>query len=236
MANCEAYKGTEKSSCMENRVERAGEWMKKKNLIIGIGVLLPLLVVGCEKNQEQIKDIAEVPSQEEAPKSESPEKSDSKNDMVVDQTTNEGEEQSDDDPISNEELENQHNPDAEKVNTLTKQQYLDKLNLAKEETEQIRKSSKDDVTVELKKIEGDRFDVWDGLLNEVYDALQYQLPKNEFQVLEEKQLEWIRHRDQKAKEASLKYEGGTAELLEYVMVQNDLTEERCFELVRTYMK
>ncbi|GIN58319.1 lysozyme inhibitor LprI family protein [Lederbergia ruris] len=117
-----------------------------------------------------------------------------------------------------------------------KEEYLQKLNDAKNEVEEMRKNPIDDTTIAMKKVEGDAYDIWDGLLNEIYKALEKQLPAEEMEQLRKEQREWIDNRDHTAKEASLKYEGGTMEQLEYVKVENDLTEERCFELVENYMK
>ncbi|MFD2044584.1 lysozyme inhibitor LprI family protein [Ornithinibacillus salinisoli] len=41
----------------------------------------------------------------------------------------------------------------------------------------------------------------------------------------------MKYRDENAKEASLKYEGGTMEHLEFVTVLANPTKERCHELV-----
>ncbi len=117
-----------------------------------------------------------------------------------------------------------------------KEEYLKKLNDAKNEVEEMRKNPIDDTTFALKKIEGDAYDVWDGLLNEVYEVLKKQLPTEEMDQLRKEQREWIDYRDHTAKEASLKYKGGTMEQYEYVRVENNLTEKRCFELVEDYMK
>lgn len=117
-----------------------------------------------------------------------------------------------------------------------KEEYLKKLKDTKKEMDEIRQNSKDETTYALKKVEGDRYDAWDGWLNEVYGILKKQLPPEEMDQLRKEQREWIEYRDQTAKAASLKYKGGTMEQLEYVMVQNNLTEERCFELVEDYMK
>ena len=114
-----------------------------------------------------------------------------------------------------------------------KEQYLQKLHDTKEETDAMEPI--DDTTFALKKVEGDRYDIWDGLLNEIYGVLEEKLSAEEMEQLREEQREWIAHRDAAAKEASLKYEGGTMEQLEYVAVVNKLTEERCFELVEGYM-
>jgi uncharacterized protein YecT (DUF1311 family) len=117
-----------------------------------------------------------------------------------------------------------------------KEEYLKKLNDTKKETEEIRNDSENEITYALKSTEGNLFDVWDGLLNEIYGVLVKQLPSEEMDQLRKDQRGWINNRDHTAKEASLKYEGGTMEQLEYVTVLNNLTQERCFELVEDYMK
>ncbi|MDE5054943.1 lysozyme inhibitor LprI family protein [Niallia taxi] len=117
-----------------------------------------------------------------------------------------------------------------------KEEYLTKLNAKKKEMDVLRKNPEDDSTYALKKVEGERYKAWDDLLNEIYGVLQKQLSSEEMEQLKQEQREWIENRDSKAKEASLKYEGGTMEQLEYVAVLADLTEERCFALVEGYMK
>ena len=120
--------------------------------------------------------------------------------------------------------------------TSMKEEYLKKLSEAKNEVERIRNNKIDDTMLALKTAEGEVYEILDGLLNEVYGVLKEQLPPEEMEQLRNEQREWIKYRDQTAKEASLKYEGGTLEQLEYLMVRNNLTEERCLELVKNYMK
>lgn len=115
-----------------------------------------------------------------------------------------------------------------------KEEYLKKLHNTKVEMDEIEPA--DSSTYALKNVEGNRYDVWDGLLNEVYGVLKEQLPTEEMEQLRQEQRDWIKYRDENAKEASLQYEGGTMEQLEYVAVLANLTEERCFELVAGYMK
>lgn len=115
-----------------------------------------------------------------------------------------------------------------------KEEYLKKLNDTKKETEEL--GAADSSTYALKKVENDRWDMWDELLNEIYEVLKEQLPSKEMEQLREEQRNWIKHRDDSALEASLKYKGGTQEHLEYVTVLANLTEERCYELVEDYMK
>ncbi|WP_245837255.1 lysozyme inhibitor LprI family protein [Virgibacillus phasianinus] len=66
--------------------------------------------------------------------------------------------------------------------------------------------------------------------------MKKQLPAEKMDQLRKEQRQWIEYRDNTAKEASLKYEGGTMEQYEYVREENNLTEGRCFELVKEYMK
>jgi uncharacterized protein YecT (DUF1311 family) len=147
-----------------------------------------------------------------------------------------------DDSSTIESTENTTNPDnidteSDDENGTMKEEYIQKLADINEEVEEIRNTySTDSSTYAMKKVEGDRYDLWDGLLNEVYGVLQEQLSSEEMNQLRDEQRNWITYRDDTAKEASLQYEGGTQEHLEYVVVLADLTEERCYELVEDYMK
>jgi len=114
-----------------------------------------------------------------------------------------------------------------------KDQYFQKLNDTKKETDAMK--PEDTSTYALKNVEGYKYDVWDELLNEVYGILKKQLSAEDMEHLRAEQLDWITYRDNTAKDASLKYKGGTMEHAEYVAVLAKLTEERCFELVEEYM-
>ena len=76
----------------------------------------------------------------------------------------------------------------------------------------------DSSTFALKKVENDRWEMWDALLNEVYGVLREQLTTEEMDQLRTEQRNWLKQRDDTALEASLKYKGGTEEHLEYVAV------------------
>ncbi|WP_058309042.1 lysozyme inhibitor LprI family protein [Gracilibacillus massiliensis] len=132
------------------------------------------------------------------------------------------------------ELNNASNTSAEnKATTNLQKEYLNQLNKAKAETEAMQPI--DNSTYALKKVASDQFDKWDGLLNEIYGDLENLLSDAEMAKLREKQREWIIVRDETAKQASLKYEGGTMEQLEYVTMLAELTKERCYELVQEYI-
>jgi len=114
-------------------------------------------------------------------------------------------------------------------------EYMQLLNDTKEKTDDMRENPEDGSTIEMKTIEGDIYDIWDGLLNDIYGDLEEQLSEDEMEDLRKEQREWIEYRDETAKEASLKFEGGTGEQLEYVATENNVTIERCYELVENYM-
>lgn len=115
-----------------------------------------------------------------------------------------------------------------------KEEYLKKLNDTKKVTEELE--AVDSSTYALKKVENDRWEIWDELLNEVYGVLKEQLSTEAMDQLIIEQRNWIKYRDDTALEASLKYKGGTQEHLEYVAVLANLTEERCYQLVANYIK
>jgi uncharacterized protein YecT (DUF1311 family) len=124
-------------------------------------------------------------------------------------------------------------PPANDTENSLKEEYLQKLNASKKEADALEAT--DSSTYALKKVENDRWEIWDDRLNEIYGVLQDRLPAEEMESLREEQRDWLKERDARALEASLKYEGGTQEHLEYVAVLANLTEQRCYELVETYM-
>ncbi|WP_231687749.1 lysozyme inhibitor LprI family protein [Bacillus sp. CHD6a] len=122
----------------------------------------------------------------------------------------------------------------EEASTSVKEKYLKQSEYTKKEAEEWKAT--DSSTYALKKVENDRWELWDNFLNEIYGVLEEQLPAKEMDELREKQRNWITYRDDTALAASLKYKGGTQEHLEYVSVLANLTEERCYELITKYMK
>ncbi|WP_188456039.1 lysozyme inhibitor LprI family protein [Virgibacillus oceani] len=114
-----------------------------------------------------------------------------------------------------------------------KKEYLQKLNKMEESD---RYSEAGTTITELEEQEAERYKNWDEELNEIYGVLKEQLPAEQMDKLREEQRSWVKHRDEAAKEASLKYKGGTTESLEYVATQASLTRERCYTLVAKYMK
>ncbi|RYG74175.1 DUF1311 domain-containing protein [Lentibacillus lipolyticus] len=113
-----------------------------------------------------------------------------------------------------------------------KEKYLEKLN---EMEESDRYAEAGSTMPELEKQEAERYKNWDEALNEIYGELEEQLSTEQMDTLREEQRNWVEHRDEAAKEASLEYEGGSTESLEYVATQASLTRDRCYALVAKYM-
>jgi uncharacterized protein YecT (DUF1311 family) len=117
-----------------------------------------------------------------------------------------------------------------------KEKYIKKLDDIKNGLGEFEKVLKTGTQVEMGQAYGEIFARWDRALNDIYGALEKQLSASEMDKLRENQREWITYRDETAKKASLKFEGGTMESLEYVSTQARITEDRCYELVEGYMK
>ncbi|MBD7983997.1 DUF1311 domain-containing protein [Sporosarcina sp. Sa2YVA2] len=123
--------------------------------------------------------------------------------------------------------------DQESSEVKSKDEYLNLLN-AMEEAD--KNEVAETTTIGMIEQEEARFKKWDEALNEIYEVLKQQLSTEEMDRLRMEQRDWIEHRDKAAKEASLKYEGGSMEPLEYVATQASLTRDRSYELVAKYMK
>lgn len=116
-----------------------------------------------------------------------------------------------------------------------KDKYIENLNEIEQAAAEIRNTD-DDTTIGMTKSEEEILKKWDQALNEIYQVLEKQLPKSEMEKLRGEQRKWIAYRDETAKEAAKKYEGGTLESLEYIASQAGTTKDRCYELVEGYMK
>ncbi|MCP1160985.1 MULTISPECIES: lysozyme inhibitor LprI family protein [Bacillaceae] len=198
---------------------------KGKHYIAIFAVLLVLLLAACESSAGVSNDESE--KQQNNDSSQDAEHESSGADSAEDDT-NTGSTNTDDTASEKEE-----DPPANETEDSLKEEYLQKLNNSKKEADALEAA--DSSTYALKKVENDRWEIWDERLNEIYGVLQERLPAEEMESLREEQRDWLKERDARALEASLKYEGGTQEHLEYVAVLADLTEERCYELVENYM-
>ena len=73
------------------------------------------------------------------------------------------------------------------------------------------------------------------MLTEIYGLLKEELSEEAMKLLEQEEIKWIDEKEKIAKEESLKYEGGTFELVAYNISLYESTKNRCYELVNNYM-
>lgn len=210
-----------------------GKIMRKILLLIIILLITPLLFTACSEQTKQNEN--EIKGNTEENHNQKEQNFTGGSDAVnKEEHQSESETDVEDSELNDNDSTSRHHQNNESESV--KDTYALKLKDAEKETNQMRENPKDETTFALKEVEGHLFDIWDGLLNEIYSVLKQQLSLEEMEKLRVEQREWLQYRDQTAKEASLEYEGGTMEQYEYVKVENDLTKERCFELVELYLK
>lgn len=193
--------------------------MKKAIMTVALLFATALLLVACNDDSEE-KDIHE-----------------NENQSAVEQVNGVDDDESTDEAENSQDASEKEDANHDETERESEQEkYLAKLDESKKETDEMRENPRDGTTFAMKEVEGNLYVIWDDLLNDIYGELEEQLSTEEMDELREEQRDWIDHRDATAKEESLKYKGGTAEQLEYVMVENNLTIERCFELVEEYMQ
>lgn len=91
-------------------------------------------------------------------------------------------------------------------------------------------------TVEINEHMNEIVNVWDGLLNDMYQALKANLPESEFAALKADQRQWIKERDAYAEQtATEEAEGGTMYTMVYLSAISDYTEQRCYDFLYDYM-
>ena len=118
---------------------------------------------------------------------------------------------------------------------LTAEDYRKKL----EDVDRIVKDLREtdgtaNTTDSVKNIAEDEYRLWDTELNRVYQAVISAMSENEAEKLRSEERQWIRSRDQMAKQAAAKLKGGTMESLEYTASLSVSTRERAYELLEDY--
>lgn len=118
---------------------------------------------------------------------------------------------------------------------LTAEDYRKKL----EDVDQIVKDLREtdgtaNTTDSVKNIAEYEYRLWDTELNRVYQAVISAMSENEAEKLRSEERQWIRSRDQMAKQAAAKLKGGTMESLEYTASLSVSTRERAYELLEDY--
>jgi uncharacterized protein YecT (DUF1311 family) len=211
--------------------------MNKRNLLIVMISMLFLLLAACGNSSETSN--ADSKSEDKSNSTSQNENDNSMNTDIDDEKTEESaaldEEQSEEDgtsDASDSDETAQANNEADAADGGMKSEYLAKLNKMEEED---KNAEAKETTAGMEEQEQERYAKWDKALNEIYGTLEDQLSKEEMDTLRDEQREWVQQRDAEAKKASLKYEGGTTESLEYVATQATLTKERAYYLVAHYM-
>lgn len=202
----------------------------RKILMTMLAVLLLVFVAACggESEEPETDPKAGVTNEDDSDQDES-------EDIDHDEESDEGDrsdEVSSDEEYEESSVTNNIN-DTDKVTESNKEDYLKKLNDMEEADRNLESAT---TTEGLEDQEAERYKKWDEALNDIYDVLEEELSAEDMDELKEDQRNWIKERDEIAKEASLKYEGGTTESLEYLATQASLTKERSYELVANYMK
>lgn len=116
---------------------------------------------------------------------------------------------------------------------LSKEKYLNKLNNIQSEIDEMNSGM---TTAEMHKFEDDVYKKWDTALNEIYNYLKENLPKDQFNKLQKEEVQWIKSKEANAKKFANQYKGGTIEPVMYLSALGNETKKRCYELVNNYMK
>lgn len=121
--------------------------------------------------------------------------------------------------------------------TSKKQHYMARLEEVESQVEALENSPEftEGSNMEIKNAVAQFYAKWDDLLNEIYGVLETQLSESEMSALKNKQIQWIKYRDNEADEAAADEYSGLMMSLEYNYVKIKLTRERCYELVNQYM-
>ncbi len=116
----------------------------------------------------------------------------------------------------------------------TAESFQKKLEEVERIVEEMRDSEASSNTDSMKRIADQEYRLWDAELNRIYQAIMDLISEKEAEPLREEERQWIRERDQLAKQTSGKFKGGTMESLEYTASLAAATKERAYELLETY--
>lgn len=114
--------------------------------------------------------------------------------------------------------------------------YLDKLNQIEAGLAELNYLYEGGITSKILEAEYETLKRWDDMLNEIYSVLKTTLSVAEMERLRNEQREWIVYRDYEAHLASKAFEGGSFEEVTLVSTKHQITRDRCYTFVETYMK
>ena len=75
------------------------------------------------------------------------------------------------------------------------------------------------------------YQLWDGLLNDVWQTLTQLLPPEEMEALTQEELEWIAWKEQEIAGAGTEYGGGSLQIMAQAQRSADVTRDRVYELM-----
>ena len=124
---------------------------------------------------------------------------------------------------------------SEQSKSSLRDKYLAELDALTRKTDSMRNNS-GETMMGMNTTASEIYELWDDELNKIYGVLKQELSASEMENLRQEEREWIKYRDSEAEAAASQYAGGTMAPLEQVETKSDLTRDRCYELVNSYMK
>ncbi|MFB7159368.1 lysozyme inhibitor LprI family protein [Lysinibacillus sp. NPDC056232] len=139
--------------------------------------------------------------------------------------------------------------DTTQVNQTTIEEKQEKVTNGSQKDEYIQKLDSIDVgladlehlytnkdNTEILKAEKETYKRWDNILNEIYALLKQQLSSGDMESLKGVQIKWIKDKESSAKNAASKYADDEMKEITKYKIEAQYTKERCYELVKNYMK
>lgn len=117
-----------------------------------------------------------------------------------------------------------------------KQQYLNMLEEINKKSLELKPLYDSGVTSKMIEAANVEYTFWDDALNDIWAVLKADMNESDFDILLDRQLSWLTIRDELAAEAESQGAGGTMGPLLKVDSLKESTKNRCYELVKNYMK
>ncbi|GAA0864054.1 lysozyme inhibitor LprI family protein [Paraclostridium tenue] len=115
-----------------------------------------------------------------------------------------------------------------------KYKYIAKLGEIQDEIDSYAENY--ETTPAMKEGEATALKLWDSALNEIYQEIKENTNPKEMEIIKQSQLDWIKYRDKEAEKESKEAGNGSLSGIAYDSALAELTKQRCYELVNTYMK
>lgn len=121
-------------------------------------------------------------------------------------------------------------------NPIHKYEYLAKLEDLDDSISESNILENEESTSEMIELEEKKFIKWDEMLSEICELLTNQFDKIELDKFNDNQLDWLDYRNNIAQEEADKFEGMNFAEVQYNSILTQLTKERCYEIVNTYLQ